>query len=112
MMSSSAAIALASAHPEAAEHEPAAVGHRHPRLEPRAEEKITDQGERGDAHADRYKGVAGPQPRDDVNQHEIDRPERPQLARREIAEAAAKYSECQKQQECHQHPDIESEIGR
>src|SRR6266700_4346939 len=106
MTSSSSAIALAPTHPEAAQHKPAAVDERHPQVERVADEKIADQRQRADAKADRDEGVADPQSGDGVDQHEIDRPERSQLARREMAEPAAEYSECDEQQECEQHAGI------
>src|SRR2546430_6111261 len=88
MMSSISAIALAPAHPQAAEHQPAAIDKGHPQVEPVADEEIADQCERADAKADRDERVAEPEPGDDVEQHEIDRPERAHLARREAAEHA------------------------
>ena len=39
--------------------EPAAVGHRHPPIEPCADEEVTDQGQRGDLQSDRDKRGAG-----------------------------------------------------
>src|SRR4051795_11761701 len=107
MISSSSAIALAPAHPETAEHQPAAVDHCHPQIEPVAGEEIADQRERGDAEADRDKGVAHPQAGDGIDEHEIDRPERPQLARREMSQPAAKYSESNEQRERREHAQIE-----
>src|SRR5882724_6887763 len=97
MMSSSPAMS-APAHPQAAEDEPAAVNDGHPRLEPVADEEVTDQGKRGDADADDDIGTAKPQADDGVEQHEVHRPERPDLARGETAEPAAEYAECQDQQ--------------
>src|SRR3954447_6383651 len=107
MMSSSSAMPLAPAHPEAAQHEPATVDEGHPQLEPLAGKKITDQRQRSDGEADHDKGMAEPQPGNDVDQHEIDRPERALLARREMAQPAAKYPECNEQQERRKPPDIE-----
>src|SRR3954453_17474554 len=79
MISSSSAIALAPAHPETTEHQPAAVDHCHPQIEPVAGEEIADQRQRGDADADRDKGVTEPESDDGVDHHEIDRPERVHL---------------------------------
>src|SRR5216684_5217484 len=109
MMSSSSAIALAPAHPETAEDEPAAVDECHPQVERVTDVEIADQGQRDDTKADHNEGIANPQPCDGVDQHEIDRPVRCHLPRREMAEPAAReYSERDEQQQCHQHPDIES----
>src|SRR5436190_18985191 len=88
MMSSSSAIALVPAHPQAAEHQPAAIDERHPRVEPVAEPEIADQRQRADGKAEGDKGVPEPEPGDDVKQHEIDRPERAHLARGKVAEHA------------------------
>src|SRR5258705_13060665 len=88
MMSSSSAMALAPAHPQAAEHQPAAIDERHPEVEPVADPEIAHQRERADGKADRDKGMSNPEPSDDVEQHEIDRPERAHLTRRELAEHA------------------------
>src|SRR3954447_24646326 len=106
-MSSSSAMALTPAHPETAQHQPAAVDKRHPQIEPVACEEIADQRQRGDAEADRDKGVARPQPGDGIDEHEIDRPERPQLTRREMAEPAAKYPKSHEQGERREHAQIE-----
>src|SRR6266850_1301818 len=108
MMSSRSAIALAPAHPEAAQHEPAAVDECHPQIERIADEEIADQRQRGDGQADHNESVADPQSGDGVDQHEIDRPERSELTRREMSEPAREYSECDEQQQCQQHSDIES----
>src|SRR4051812_23340149 len=100
MIASSSAIGSAPAHPEPAEHKAAAIDESHPQLEPLAGQEVAGQGEGGDCDADYDKGIAEPQAGNDVDQHEIDRPERPLLARREMAKPAAKYSECNEQQEC------------
>src|SRR5438445_2651836 len=106
MMSSSSAIALAPAHPEPAEDEPAAIDERHPQVERAAEEEITDQRQHGDTEANGHECVAYPQSGDGIDHHEIDRPEGSHLARREMAEPDAdEYSEDDEQQECDQHPD-------
>src|SRR5271168_77210 len=98
MMSSSSATGSAPSHPEAAEDESAAIDHGHPRLEPVADEEIADQGQRDDTETDRDKGRSDPQPDHAVDQHEIDRPERPHLTRRKMAEhAGAEIAECEKQ---------------
>src|SRR3954447_19663122 len=107
MMSSSSAIALAPAHPEAAQDQSAAVDKGHPQIEPVAGEEIADQRQHGDAEADRDKGISGPQSGDGIDQHEINRPERPELARRQMAEPTAKYSECDEQRERRKHPQVE-----
>src|SRR5258706_14528414 len=107
MMSSSSVIGLVPAHPQAAKNKAAAVDECHPQVEPIADEKITDQRQRDDAKADRHESMPDPQSRDGVDQHEIDRPERSELARREMAKPATEYSERDEQQECRQHPDIE-----
>src|SRR3979490_1407615 len=105
MMSSSSAIALAPANPEAAEHQPAADDERHPQVEAVAGQEIADQGEHDDAEADRHECLAHPQSGDAVDQHEINRPERSHLPRREMAEPAGdKYYE---REECPQHPEVE-----
>src|SRR5713226_1771896 len=105
-MSSSSAMS-APAHPEPAEDQPAAVDHRHPRLEPVTDEEIADQRQHGDDEPDDDIGVSKPQSGHGVEQHEVDRPERSDLSRRETAEPAAEYSECDEQQECNKHPHIE-----
>src|SRR5207253_5707728 len=107
MMSSSPAIASAPAHPQPAQNEPAAVDEGHPQLEPVAREEVADQGQRGDGEADHDKSVAEPQAGNDVDQHEIDRPERAQLPRRKMAKPAAKHAECDEQQERCEHPEVE-----
>src|SRR6266481_3099730 len=90
MMSSSSAIELAPAHPEAAEKEPAAIDGGHPQQKRSAGDKeIADQRQHGDAKADRDKGTAEPQAGDAVDQHEINRPEGAHLARPEMAEHRA-----------------------
>ncbi len=50
----------APAHPEAAQHKPAAIDHRHPQLEPGADEEIADKRQRGDAKADRHEREPDP----------------------------------------------------
>src|SRR5947209_10210393 len=108
MMSSSSVMASIPAHPGPAENEPAAIDHGHPQIEPAAGEEITGRGQRGDAEADRHKGMSEPQAGDAVGQHEIDRPERAELARREMTEDdRAKYSECNEQREGREYPDVE-----
>src|ERR1044072_6593255 len=107
MSASSPAIASAPAHPQPAQNEPAAVDDGHPQLEPVAREEVADQGQRGDTEADRDKGIAEPQAGNDVDQHEIDLPERAQLPRREMAKPAAKHAERDEQQECRKVSDIE-----
>src|SRR5437016_2791761 len=109
MMSSISAMALVPAHPQAAEHQAAAIDKSHPQVEPVTGEEIADQRERADGKTDHDKGVSDPEPGDDVEQHEIDRPERAHLARREVAEhACAEESKGEEQQERDQHPEIES----
>src|ERR1700676_4975279 len=61
MMSSSLAIALAPAHPEAPDDHPAAIDHRHPQIEPTADKEIAYQRQRRDAEPDRDKGETDPQ---------------------------------------------------
>src|SRR6185295_7542893 len=107
MMSSSPAMS-APTHPKAAKHQPAAVDKGHPELEPVAGPEIAGQRQRADGETDRNKGVAEPEPGDDVEQHEINRPERAHLARREVAEhARAEETKGEEQHECDQHPEIE-----
>src|SRR4029453_18190031 len=113
MMSSIPAMALAPAHPQAAEHQAAAVDKGHPEIEPFTDEKIADQRECADAKADHDKGVSDPESGDDVEQHEIDRPEHAHLAQREVAEhAGAEKTEGEEQQERDQSPQIEGANAR
>src|SRR5216684_6171948 len=108
MMSSSSAIALAPAHPEPAEDEPAAIDESHPQGKRLADVEVADQRQHGDTGANRDKGVADPEARNRIEQHEINRPERSLLARRKMAEhVRAEVSEGKEQQERHQHPGIE-----
>src|SRR6266496_4787946 len=108
MMSSISAIALAPAHPQAAEHQPAAVDKGHPEIEPVADQEVADQRECADAKTDHDKDLSDPEPGDDVEQHEIDRPERAHLARRKLAEhTGAEETKGEEQQERDQHPEIE-----
>src|SRR5262245_54263085 len=100
MMSSISAMALAPAHPQAAKHQAAAVDKGHPQVEPFTDEKIADQRECANTKADHDKGVSDPESGDDVEQHEIDRPERAHLAQREVAEhVGAEKTEGEEQQE-------------
>src|SRR5882724_70434 len=105
MISSSSAIALAPAHPQTAEDQPAAIDESHPQIESVTDEEISDQRQRRDPKADRNEGRSDPQSGDAVGQHEIDRPERPQLPRREMAEPADEQAECDEQDERREHPD-------
>src|SRR5712664_387908 len=82
MMSSSSAMALAPAHPQPAEDEPAAVDECHPQVKRGADEEIADQRQHGDSATNRDKGVADPEACNRIEQHEINRPERSLLARR------------------------------
>src|SRR5450432_2874301 len=108
MMSSSSAIALIPAHPEPAEDQPAAIDEGNPQRERPADEEIADQRKRRDAEADRDEGIAEPQARDRIEQHEIDRPERSLLARGEMAEhIGAEISEREEQYEHHERPEVE-----
>src|ERR1700754_176129 len=108
MMSSSSVIALAPAHPEAAQNKSTAVDKSHPQVERVADEEIADQRQRGDPETDRDEGISNPQSGDGIDQHEIDRPERRQLPRREMTEhICAKYSECNEQHERRKHPEVE-----
>src|ERR1700675_2125975 len=94
MMSSSSAMALAPAHPEAAQHQPAAIDEGHPQVERAADEEIADQRQRNDGKTDRYERLPDPQSENGIEQHEIDRPECSHLARREMTEPdACEYSE-------------------
>src|SRR5437773_12303805 len=107
MMSSSPAIS-APAHPPAAEHQPAAIDKGHPQVEPVADQEVSDQRQCADAKTDHDKGVAEPESGDDVEQHEINRPERAPLARREVAKhARAEEAKGEEQHERDQHPEIE-----
>src|SRR5258708_3618968 len=108
MMSSGSALPLAAAHPGPAEDEPAAIDESHPQRKCLAEVEVADQRQHGDTDANRDKGVADPEARNRIEQHEINRPERSLLARRKMAEhVRAEVSEGKEQQERHQHPDIE-----
>src|SRR5215217_1240554 len=111
MMSSSPVIS-APVHPQAAKHQPAAVDDRHPRLEPVADEEVTDQSECSDSDADDDIGTAKPQSDHRVEQHEVDRPERPDLARGEVAEPTTKHAKGQDQQVGSEHPLIEGADSR
>src|SRR3954467_5344327 len=107
MMSSSPTMS-APAHPEAAKHQPAPVDKGHPELEPVAGPEIAGQCQRADGETDRNKGLAEPESGEDIEQHEINRPERAYLARREVAEhARTEEAEGEEQHECDQHPEIE-----
>src|SRR5260370_32318566 len=107
MMSSSSAIALAPAHPEAAEDHPPAIDESHPQGKRLADVEVANQRQHGDTDANRDKCVADPESRNRIEQHEINRPERSLLARRKMAEhVRAEVSESKEQQERHQHPDI------
>src|ERR1700722_5165039 len=110
MMSSSSAIGLDPAHPEAAEDQPAAIDGGHPQKKGGAfDEEITDQRQHDDAKTDDDEGAAEPEPGDTVEKHEVDRPERPHLTRSVMAEhAAAQDTESEEQHECGKHPEIES----
>src|SRR5258705_9542628 len=107
-MMSSSPVMSAPAHPQAAKHQPTAVDKGHPEVEPVAGPEIARQRQRADGEADHDKGVAEPESGDDVEQHEIDRPERAHLARREVAEhARAEEAKGEEQHERDQHPEIE-----
>src|SRR6476469_2273010 len=107
-MISSSPVMSAPAHPQAAKHQPATVDKGHPEIEPAAGPEIARQRQRADGQTDRNKGIAEPEPGDDVEQHEIDRPERPHLARREVTEhAGAEEPKGEEQHERDQHPEIE-----
>src|SRR5882757_8838161 len=105
MISSSSAIALAPAHPEAAQNEAAAVDECHPEFEGVAQEKIADQGQQRDTETDRDERLPHPQSDDGVDHHEIDRPERSHLARREMSEPIREYTEQDEQQGGREHPE-------
>src|SRR6185295_4625675 len=87
MMSSSSAMALAPAHPETAEHEPAAVDHGHPQFEVGARPIVTDQCQSGDAETDGDEGPAEPETGHRVWQHEKRGPERVHFPRAEMRHA-------------------------
>src|SRR6267142_3114873 len=107
-MMSSSPVMSAPAHPQAAKHQPAAVDKGHPEIEPVAGPEIAGQRQRADGETDRNKGVAEPESGEDVEQHEINRPERAHLARREVAEhARAEEAKGEEQHERDQHPEIE-----
>src|SRR5215204_7197191 len=107
-MMSSSPVMSAPAHPQAAEHQPTAVDKGHPEFEPVAGPKIAGQRQRADRETDHDKGMSEPEPGNDVEQHEIDRPERAHLARREVAEyAGAEETKGEEQHEDDQHPEIE-----
>src|SRR5258707_15875353 len=104
----SSAIALVLARPEPAEDQPAAIDEGHPERERLAEVEIADQRQHRDADADRDEGIAAPQARDGIELHEIYRPERSLMPRRESAEhVGAEVSEREEEHEQHQRPDIE-----
>src|SRR4029453_13567597 len=108
MISSISAMALAPAHPPASEHQPAAIDKGHPQVEPVADQEVSDQCQCADAKADHDKGLSKPESGDDVEQHEINRPERAHLARREVAEhARAEETKGEEQNERDPHPEIE-----
>src|SRR6266567_1490134 len=107
MMSSSSATALAPAHPEAAEKEPAAVAHGHPQIEPGADKEIADQRQHRDAEPDRDKSRTDPQSDDDVDHHEIGRPEHAELPRREVPQPdRPENSKGKEQHERRERPEI------
>src|SRR5437879_13781899 len=107
MMSSSPAIS-APTHPPAAEHQPAAIDKGHPQVEPVADQEVSDQRQCADAKTDHDKGMSEPESGDDVEQHEINWPERAHLARREVAEhARAEETKGEAQHERDPHPEIE-----
>src|SRR6476469_8468199 len=107
-MISSSPVMSAPAHPQAAKHQPATVDKGHPEIEPAAGPEIARQRQRADGETDRNKGVAEPEPGDDVEQHEINRPERAHLARREVAEhARAEETKGEEMHKRDQHPEIE-----
>src|SRR4030088_1381606 len=108
MISSRSAIGQLRRIPRPPKKSPAAIDERHPQVERVADEEIADQRQRDDANADRHEGVPDPQPGDDVDQHEIDRPEGSELARREVSKPANEYSERNEQQQRHERPDIEA----
>src|ERR1700680_3335646 len=86
MMSSSSAIGSVPTHPETAQDQSAAVDEGHPERECRADEEVADQRQRSDGKPDRDKSIAEPQHGHTIHQHEVDRPERSDLARREVTE--------------------------
>src|SRR5712671_6998908 len=107
-MMSSSPVMSAPAHPQAAKHQPAAVDKGHPEFEPVTGPEIAGQRQRADGETDRNKGVAEPESGDDIEQHEINRPERAHLARREVTEhAGAEEAKGEEQHERDQHPEIE-----
>src|ERR1700686_4248967 len=109
MMSSSSAIALAPAHPEAADDQPTPVDHGHPQIEPTADKEIAYQRQRRDAEPDRDKGAPDPQSDDGVDHHEIGRPEHTKLARRKMPEPdRPENPKGKEQQECRDHTEIEA----
>src|SRR6476646_2179473 len=93
MTSSSSAMASGPPHPEAAEDQSAAIDEGHPEIEAAAGVEIADRCQRRHGKADHDEGIAEPEPGDAVEQHEIDRPERAQLPRAEMAENAAEDAE-------------------
>src|SRR5215475_7168119 len=108
MMSSSSAIALAPAHPEAAENQSETVDEGHPQRKFVADEEVTDQRQRGDDRADRDERHSEPQSDHRIDQHEIERPERAELTRREMAEHARdEKAQREEHEDSGQHPDVE-----
>src|SRR6266436_8385577 len=100
---------LAPTHPEAAENEPAAVEHGHPKIKPGADKEIADQRQRGDAQADRDKGRSDPQSDDGVDHHEIGRPEHAELAPRKMPKPdRPENSKGKEQHERRDRPEIEA----
>src|SRR5260370_42158001 len=75
MTSSSSAIASVPPHPEPAEHEPAAVDHRHPQQEGWPDVVVADQRQGGRADPGHDECVTEPQAGKRIKQHAIDDPE-------------------------------------
>src|SRR5258708_31080584 len=86
MISSSSAIASDPTHPEAAEHKPAAVRHRHPQQERRPGVIVADQGQGGRAGGDHDEGVTDPHAGNRIEHHAVEGPEHDYLARPEMTE--------------------------
>src|SRR5882724_6815702 len=107
MISSSSAMS-APAHPEPDKDEPATVDDGHPQIEPGAYEEITDQRQRRNGEAEADERGADPEAGDGVDHHGVERPERRELAWREVTERdAEEQPERAIQQECQQHPAVE-----
>src|ERR1700728_3587777 len=98
------------AHPEAGENQSASIDGRHPQQKRGTlDEEIADQRQHDDGKTDGNESTAEPKPGDAVEQHEIDRPERAELAWPEMAQHhAAQDAETIEQQEHGEQSKIES----